>query len=69
MSFEEILLAAKRDERFMATVYAMNTLLLAKGIYTHEEFQRLVAEWLGKEKRKKVHDETPTPTSSVAVRA
>jgi hypothetical protein len=67
MSFEEILLAAKRDERFMATIYAMNTLLLAKGIYTHEEFQRLVLEWLSKEGRKKAREDSTT--SPVPLRA
>jgi hypothetical protein len=34
MSFDEIVELASRDERFMATVYAMNTLLIHKGIYT-----------------------------------
>ncbi|HEX6804184.1 MAG TPA: hypothetical protein VF133_10940 [Terriglobales bacterium] len=28
-----------RDERFRATVYAMNTLLVQKGIYSPEEFE------------------------------
>lgn len=67
MSFEEILLAARRDERFMATIYAMNSLLLAKGIYTHEEFQRLVVEWLEKEDRRKLREDSAT--SPVSLRA
>src|SRR5207249_5522797 len=46
MSFEEALAAASRDEGFKATVYAMNTLLIHKGIYTQEEFQVLFAEWV-----------------------
>ena len=41
MSFEEALAPASRDEGFKATVYAMNTLLIHKGIYTQEEFQAL----------------------------
>lgn len=53
MSYEEALRIASRDERFMATVYAMNTLLVHKGVYTHEEFQELFAEWIRKEDRKK----------------
>ena len=53
MSYEEALRIASRDERFMATVYAMNTLLVHKGVYTHEEFQELFAEWIKKEDRKK----------------
>jgi hypothetical protein len=48
MSFDELLQLASRDERFMATVYAMNTLLIHKGIYTREEFEKLFAEWMRK---------------------
>ena len=53
MSYEEALRAASRDERFMATVYAMNTLLIHKGIYSHEEFQQLFTEWIRKEERQR----------------
>ena len=54
MSFDEALKAASRDERFMATVYAMNSLLIQKGIYTTEEFESIFVEWLTKEQRKKI---------------
>jgi hypothetical protein len=53
MSFEEALALASRDDGFKATVYAMNTLLIHKGIYTHEEFQALFVEWVEKEQRRK----------------
>ncbi len=53
MSFEEALAVASRDEGFKATVYAMNTLLIHKGIYTQEEFQTLFVEWVEKEQRRK----------------
>jgi hypothetical protein len=53
MSFEEALALASRDEGFKATVYAMNTLLIHKGIYTQEEFQALFVEWVEKEQRRK----------------
>ncbi|MFZ0957908.1 MAG: hypothetical protein WAN60_16310 [Candidatus Sulfotelmatobacter sp.] len=53
MSFEEALAAASRDEGFKATVYAMNTLLIHKGIYTQDEFQTLFVEWVEKEQRRK----------------
>ena len=53
MSFEDALKVASRDERFMATVYAMNTLLIQKGIYTTEEFESIFVEWINKEQRKK----------------
>jgi hypothetical protein len=39
MSFGEALAAASRDESFKATVYAMNTLLISKGVYRQKEFQ------------------------------
>jgi hypothetical protein len=48
MSYEKALETHSRDERFKATIYAMNTLLIHKGIYTQEEFQRLVVEWAQK---------------------
>jgi hypothetical protein len=34
-----------REERFMATVAAMNTLLIAKGIYTQAEFDQIFCRW------------------------
>jgi hypothetical protein len=51
MSFDEAIEAASRDERFMATVYAMNTLLVHKDIYTQKEFEVLFLEWMRKENR------------------
>jgi len=56
MSFEEALAAASRDEGFKATVYAINTLLIQKGVYTHEEFQSFFVEWVEKELRRKQLD-------------
>jgi hypothetical protein len=53
MSYEEAVEIASRDEAFKATVYAMNTLLIHKGIYTAEEYRTLFAEWVKKEERKK----------------
>jgi hypothetical protein len=52
MSFEEALAAASRDESFKATVYAMNTLLINKGVYSQKEFQALFVEWVAKELRR-----------------
>jgi hypothetical protein len=34
-----------REERFMATVQAMNTLLIEKGVYTQKEFNALYVMW------------------------
>lgn len=39
ISFEEAMDKLSRDERFRATVYSMNTLLVQKGIYSPEEFE------------------------------
>ena len=53
MSYEKALEVLSRDDRFKATVYAMNTLLIHKGIYTHREFEELFVEWAMKEESKK----------------
>lgn len=39
IGFEEAMEKMSREERFRATVYAMNTLLVQKGIYSPEEFE------------------------------
>jgi hypothetical protein len=64
MSFEEALALASRDEGFKATVYAMNTLLIHKGIYTQEEFQGLFAEWVEKEQKRKAPEPKQAHSSS-----
>jgi hypothetical protein len=65
MSFDEMLELASRDERFMATVYAMNTLLIHKGIYTRDEFEALFAEWMLKHGVRSM----PQTTSATALAA
>jgi hypothetical protein len=52
MSFDEAVELATREERFMASVYAMNSLLIHKGIYTQAEFENMFVEWIKKEQRK-----------------
>jgi hypothetical protein len=49
MSYEKALNLLTKDDRFRATIYAMNTLLIHKGIYTQEEFQQLFVEWAAKQ--------------------
>jgi hypothetical protein len=39
ISFDEAMERLSKEERFRATVYAMNTLLVQKGIYSPEEFE------------------------------
>ncbi len=49
MSFQEALDSLSRDERFKATIYAMNSLLIQKGIYSPAEFETLFIEWAAKQ--------------------
>jgi hypothetical protein len=44
MKFNDAYKLMGRDESFRATVYAMNTLLIKKGIYTSKEFEQLFCE-------------------------
>jgi len=44
MTFKEAIAVLNREEGFKATVYAMNTLLIKKGVYTHQEFESLFCE-------------------------
>ena len=53
MSFEDALESLSRDERFKATVYAMNSLLIQKGIYSRQEFEREFTEWAKKQRKAK----------------
>ncbi len=39
ISFEEAMTRLSRKDRFRSTIYAMNTLLVQKGIYSPEEFE------------------------------
>jgi len=65
MSFEKALDLLTRDDRFRATVYAMNTLLIDKGVYTQEEFQKLFVEWALKEQR--IHSKAIMKASEISV--
>ena len=56
MSFQEALDTLSRDERFKATVYAMNSLLIQKGVYSPAEFEKLFSEWAEKQREEKSPD-------------
>ena len=56
MSFQEALDSLSRDERFKATVYAMNTLLIQKGVYSRSEFENIFTEWAEKQGAEKRAD-------------
>jgi hypothetical protein len=51
ITFEEAMNVLSRDERFKATVYAMNTLLVEKGIYSPEEFEFHFRQWAQKHRK------------------
>jgi len=51
MSLEEAMQVLSRDERFMATVYALRTLLVEKGILSPEELDYHFRQWAQKHKR------------------
>jgi hypothetical protein len=56
MSFQEAMEVMSRDDRFKATVYARNTLLIHKGVYTQEEeFETLFVESAEKQTKTKVN--------------
>ena len=69
MSYEAALRIASRDERFMATVYAMNSLLIRKGVYTHQEFQQVFTEWVEKEQKRNAQTQDATSEVSRASHA
>ena len=53
MSMDEAMRVLSRDERFMATVYALRTLLVEKGILSAEELDYHFRQWAQKQKSNK----------------
>jgi len=51
MSFDDAMGMLSREERFMGTVAAMNALLVAKGLYSPEEFASHFIQWAEAQKR------------------
>jgi hypothetical protein len=51
ISFEEAMDKLSREDRFRATVYAMNTLLVQKGVYSPEEFELQFRQFAQKQLR------------------
>jgi len=51
ISFEEAMERLSREERFRATVYSMNTLLVEKGIYSPEDFEFQFRQFAQKNRR------------------
>jgi len=52
LSFEDAIEALSREEYFMGTVSAMNSLLVKKGIYSTTEFQEIFIEWAAAQMKK-----------------
>lgn len=46
MTLEEKIQRIPEDERLAATVYALNTVLIARGIVTREELEEGLDSWL-----------------------
>jgi hypothetical protein len=53
IDYEEALAQLTDEQRLRATVYAMNTLLIAKGVYSAEEFRFQFRQSAQKQLRKK----------------
>jgi hypothetical protein len=53
IDYEDALEQLTEEERLRATVYAMNTLLIAKGVYTAGEFRFQFRQFAQKQLRKK----------------
>jgi hypothetical protein len=53
IDYEDALAQLTEDQRLQATVYAMNTLLLAKNVYTAKEFRFQFCQSAQKQLRKK----------------
>lgn len=63
LTFPEAMELLSREERFMATVYAMNSLMIAKGYYTAEEHERLYCDWAAAQLNKPTSARTGWPTT------
>jgi hypothetical protein len=53
INYDDALAQLTEDQRLRATVYAMNTLLIAKGVYNAEEFRFQFRQSAQKQLRKK----------------
>lgn len=53
MSFDQAMELLSRDDRFKATISAMNTLLIQKGVYTQAEFEIYFCQWAEAEATKR----------------
>jgi hypothetical protein len=61
MTFEEAVEVLSRQERFMATVSAMNALLIRKGVYSAAEFESVFTQWAANEMARSAPDRKGRP--------
>ena len=54
ISFKRAMKTLSRDDQFRAAVYAMNTVLVQKGIYSPKEFELHFRQFAQKQRRKKM---------------
>jgi hypothetical protein len=52
MTLPEAVKLLSREERFMATVAAMNTLLIEKRVYSQQEFDAIFVQWAATQQSK-----------------
>ncbi len=52
MTMSEAAKLLSREERFMATISAMNAVLIAKQVYTAEELEAFYVQWAINQQRK-----------------
>src|SRR5258708_28907603 len=45
LTIKDAMNVLSREERFMGTVHAMNTLLIHKGVYSQKEFDAIFCRW------------------------
>lgn len=53
MSFDQAIRLLSRDDRFRATISAMNTLLVQKGVYSQQEFEAYFCQWADASQKKR----------------
>ncbi len=69
MTFKEALNLMGENESFRATVYAMNTLLIKKGVYKSSEFEQLICEYAINHQRGFCGAKSKAETSHAAAQA
>jgi 3-hydroxyacyl-CoA dehydrogenase len=67
LTIKDAVEALSREERFMGTVHAMNTLLIHKGLYTQKEFDAIFCRW-ARTQLKRDRNDRPGHSRSILAR-